>query len=263
MESVLIAKRLMTPTFMGRSFIFFRQAVHLKHIPKENNQLYFLLLEFIEKKKSSCPICLATEKSVIDYFDILLYERVNDPETRRVIDTSMGFCSKHTALLMRMGDSFGQSMIYRSVLTHIAKTLPSQLPLKKRRIIFPKGIDHKNSYKNKCPACDFEKEFEELYLDEFVLGLEKPEFRKSFAQFSGLCIPHFIKAMEICQKSDTADFLLDTQLKVIDNLIAELDEFILKFDYRFSNQRMGKEKNAWKRAARLLASRHILDDLDQ
>jgi len=57
--------------------------------------------------------------------------------------------------------------------------------------------------------------------------------------------------------------LLDTQLKVIDNLIAELDEFILKFDYRFSNQRMGKEKNAWKRAARLLASRHILDDLDQ
>ena len=65
------------------------------------------------------------------------------------------------------------------------------------------------------------------------------------------------------QKSDKADFLLDTQLKVIDNLIAELDEFILKFDYRFSNQRMGKEKNAWKRTARLLASRHILDDLDQ
>jgi len=60
-------------------------------------------------------------------------------------------------------------------------------------------MDRKNNHGNKCSACDFEKEFEELYLDEFVLGLEKPEFRKSFAQFSGLCIPHYIKAMEICK----------------------------------------------------------------
>ncbi|MDI3524207.1 MAG: hypothetical protein PWQ27_1182 [Kosmotoga sp.] len=235
----------------------------MKHNQKKENQAYFTLLDLIENEKNVCPICLATEKSVVNYFDILLYELVNDPRIMGTIDNAMGFCKKHTALLMSMGDPFGQSIIYKSILEQATKVLPSLLLKPKNNV---KLFKNKRSLiyetiKSRCPACALEKEFEKLYINEFISALEKQEFREYFSLSNGLCIPHFIKIMEACKNRNSATFLFNTQLKIMNNIIAELGEFIRKNDYRFSKERINNEKDAWKRAARLLGGKHILDKL--
>ena len=76
---------------------------------------YFRLIEACGQP--GCPICRCATNDSRSHLNALLYEQVSDPDTRRAIRASWGFCNWHTWMLLEVESSaFGAAIIYADVL---------------------------------------------------------------------------------------------------------------------------------------------------
>jgi hypothetical protein len=63
--------------------------------------------------KPGCPVCRCLVADARRYLGTLLYEHVNDPDTRRRLRASWGFCGWHTWMLRDLADpAFGSAIIH-------------------------------------------------------------------------------------------------------------------------------------------------------
>ncbi|MBN1920116.1 MAG: hypothetical protein JW892_02630, partial [Anaerolineae bacterium] len=67
-------------------------------------------------------------------------------------------------------------------------------------------------------------------------------------QGGGLCLPHLRLTLQASGPAAGYRALLTAQREAWSALMAELDEFIRKNDYRFQHEPMGDERDAWLRA---------------
>ncbi|MCI0476528.1 MAG: DUF6062 family protein, partial [Anaerolineales bacterium] len=110
-----------------------------------------------------------------------------------------------------------------------------------------------NHAKEKCLVCERENEIEQRNLKVLIELLAEGDFRAKFRASAGLCRPHFAQACETAPHVETLDALIEMQTEINARLIAELDEFIRKNDYRFMAEGFGAEGDAWIRAIECLA----------
>jgi hypothetical protein len=71
-----------------------------------------------------------------------------------------------------------------------------------------------------------------------------------------LCLPHLRKAIETCRDSTRRDLILRIHRDTFRRLLAELDEYVRKNDYRFSGETHGAERDAWRRAVYVVHGWH-------
>src|SRR5262249_38691636 len=70
---------------------------------------YFRLVEAF--REPGCPVCRCVSAASRRYLDALVYEQVNDPDTRRRLRASWGFCNWHTWMLVDLpGSTFGAAI---------------------------------------------------------------------------------------------------------------------------------------------------------
>jgi hypothetical protein len=48
------------------------------------------------------------------------------------------------------------------------------------------------------------------------------------------------------------DYITEAHVAKFSSLVSELDEFMRKYDYRFSSEPFGKEKDSWRRAVDMI-----------
>ena len=75
----------------------------------------------------------------------------------------------------------------------------------------------------------------------------------AFTRSDGLCLPHLRQVCKQVQDGAVLAELLRVELGKLENLHAELAEYIRKNDYRYIKDGFGREGNAWRRAAGLAA----------
>src|SRR5438876_10683250 len=81
--------------------------------------VYYELLDAC--KKGGCPICTMALDTVARYLDIVIYENVNDPQTRDAVVAARGYCNDHSwQLRAKSGAAFGTALMYRDVLPPVA-----------------------------------------------------------------------------------------------------------------------------------------------
>src|SRR5438132_10582066 len=85
--------------------------------------VYYELLDAC--KKGGCPICTMALDTVARYLDIVIYENVNDPQTRDAVVAARGYCNDHSWQLRAMtsGAALGAALMYRDVLQHVAEEI--------------------------------------------------------------------------------------------------------------------------------------------
>jgi hypothetical protein len=71
-----------------------------------------------------------------------------------------------------------------------------------------------------------------------------PNLTTALAGSSGLCLPHFSRALEWVDDADTLKQLVALQRRTLTELRGELAEFIRKNNYRFRHEGFGKEVEA-------------------
>jgi len=105
-----------------------------------------------------------------------------------------------------------------------------------------------------CPACKQAEIMERIYLDTLLNTLLGDEgLLAAYESSDGLCLPHFRQALAQVRDEVVFEALINAQRAIWERLAADLGEFIRKNDYRFRDEPLGEEGDAWLRAIAALA----------
>jgi hypothetical protein len=216
-----------------------------------------------------CPVCRLKADAVTRFLDSLLWESVNDPGRRREIRLARGFCPPHAWSLVRTSASLGAAIIARDVLQSVLTTVESASFQASPSWSVSRVHEALDSSKptaataelvarlgpqSTCPACVWAGKMEGIYLDG-LLGhlLGEDGLLAEYESSDGLCLPHLRLALARVRNKRVYEALVDAQRAIWGRLVAHLDEFIRKNDYRFQGEDWGEERDAWLRAIEALA----------
>jgi hypothetical protein len=198
---------------------------------------YYELVERFETSKKSCVLCQMESEAVLRYFDVILNEMVNDPGIRAQLLDTGGYCARHAHILATRGYPHAKGILYADQVRRALETL-ERFPARNQ---------------DSCPACEAQLECRSRLIKTLLTALSDETSRGAYEQSSGLCMPHFALVLNSTSDSKIRQCLLETQRKVLSDLLAQMEEFCRKHDYRFSNETFGKERDSWIRAIDMMA----------
>lgn len=197
-------------------------------------------LEILQSDR--CPLCFLLHDYIHEHLKSVMEESVTDPSTRQALFDSRGFCRRHAWQAVQQGKSLGMAIIYGSLLDKGLKDLS------------PQPSRWKKNRRKPCPLCRSEEKREESQVRQFALAwCQSEKLRKDFSAKGVLCLNHLEKTL--AQKMDPAGrkMLYETGKKALERLMKDLNEFLEKQDYHRSHESLGRERDAWIRAVRMVA----------
>ena len=218
---------------------------------------YYELREALEGE--SCALCHLAQKGVQRFLDHLLYENVNNPEVRRDVRQARGFCNLHAWQLRDRRGSLGIAILHRDVLetvigqirrVHLPHTQQTHLSRVWATLHVSAVVElaDDSAPQQLCIACRTRKSIETLYAQTLLEHIGDSDIARAFSHSGGLCLPHFRQTLQQVKDGIAARKLIAMQLAVWDQLLGELNEFIRKQDYRFRDEGLAAEGDAWLRA---------------
>jgi hypothetical protein len=211
---------------------------------REKHSAFFRLVEACGQPE--CPICHLARRRVEQYFDGLLYEKVNDPELRRRFRTAGGFCNPHSFQFMGYHDGLAGSILYRDLL---GAWLDQGLD-------FP--VQSPSGVLAGCPACAEKAKTEEAGLALLAEFLEDEQLKRALFASDGLCLPHLgALARRLGKDRRVApEWLLRFQREVAERLAADLSACLDASNFSLGSARPSltrQQELAWQRAVHKVA----------
>jgi hypothetical protein len=183
-----------------------------------------------------CPVCRLATEAVDAYLTSVCYEQVNDLDLREQLRSAGGFCRAHAErfIKQRLGQ-LAAAIVYRDVLNTARKRIAAggDGPGRSMLAALFGGRGRRDARAvPPCPGCDVEAEAEERYLAALRNRLREPSVRAKYEAGDGLCLPHIDQALQA--DDDGARALAEAAVSMLGTIVADLDEYIRKHDYRFS-----------------------------
>src|SRR5262245_113504 len=89
---------------------------------------YFDLIETLPQP--GCAICNLALRDVAHFLDLLLYERVMEPDTHLAFRARRGLCNEHSSQLVQLrGGAVGAAVLYRAAINEVIAII-EQTPVK-------------------------------------------------------------------------------------------------------------------------------------
>jgi hypothetical protein len=213
--------------------------------------------------EAGCGVCRLKARDGERYLDSLLDESVNDSGVRHDLRESRGFCHRHAWQLVRPGAPLGIAIIHRDIIQALLKALegasfqkPALLSVQRLHEALDAQeptaataeLVERLGPKQACPACRLEDKMEGIYLDTLVENLVgEQSLLEGFKSSAGLCLRHLRQALARVRDRAVFDALLGAQRDIWRQLEADLGEFVRKSDYRFHEESLEMEGDAWLR----------------
>ncbi len=201
-----------------------------------------------------CPLCRLVAKAEMTYLDSLNYERVLDFNTWDALQASRGMCEPHSRAWERLsGCALGLAMVNRVVLLNLQRaTDPKKSPAKSglfRRAATPAHLAEALESSGECPACTLAADTATRFADVLLKDIRESESQALLRESGGLCLPHLRLTLARPGARRGESDLIAVHREVWAALMAELEEFIRKNDYRFQGEKMTPgESTSWRRA---------------
>lgn len=192
-----------------------------KKTPPEKFTAYFNVLEACRQK--GCPVCTLTEQNVRRNIENLLYENVNDPDTRLALRASQGMCAPHADVLLKAGDAFGISIIYEDIIREVLSGMAKQ----STRAL---------NASRPCPVCQFKFSQENHYTKIFTDHVVQQELQDALKQSTGLCLGHLRMVCEHLPDEETQRWLRTLHAEKLAAVRTQMREFIRKHEMQFSRE---------------------------
>lgn len=223
---------------------------------KEKHTGYYVILEALAST-STCAFCDLETQSLLRYFDHVIYEMVNDPKVRLGLNHSKGYCHRHAQmLLINCRSAFGLATLYQAQVDSFIEYLSQWMNKFQARV--SKNQAHPWFMHEGCPACQFQTECRSRHIAVFQEWMHEQSIREAFEHSAGFCIPHFLLALKGIKKRTDRLFMIQHQQHKMEALSRQIQEFLRKHDYRFSNKTMGIENDSWQRAITLVVGQQNL-----
>ncbi|MBI4589916.1 MAG: hypothetical protein HY725_13860 [Candidatus Rokubacteria bacterium] len=213
---------------------------------------------------SGCPICRVGEEAASRYLRFVLHESVNDPATRRRLASSWGFCRRHGWYFLRlecvtMRDGLGTAILAEGLLKMAEQVLDGHLAgppggVRKQRAARARleKLVRSLTPRGQCPPCVVQAEHEAYALAVLGTVLQVEAWRERFALSDGFCLRHLRDALATEKIPDRLRWIVEDHHRRLRRLLADLEEYIRKHDYRFSQEPYGRERDAVDRATAAL-----------
>jgi len=191
-----------------------------------------------------CFLCALEEEIESKYVDTYLSELVMDSSSRQKIIESRGFCNHHFYKMLiaaskpGSSDGHGVALVNKSVVEQLIQDLHEQ---KSQHI---GDVNKLLATENKCPACIHLSEFSKMYTTKVVelLSSDNEEFLKLLKKSKGFCIFHFVRLVQATkdvaptQSQKVIKTLTEIEEKSLRRLNSELDEYVKRQSYEFSEK---------------------------
>ena len=210
--------------------------------------------------QSRCPVCVLNDRDERRYIDYTLYDQVTNVHWRAQIRNARGFCAAHTTRILEEGRSaLGVALIADDLIKTLQEGIgPAQSAASRGWLRGAFGgagraIAAKIRPTGACPLCGHLVQQTPVHLRSLLQDLATEEGARLYVDSAGLCVTHLVQTLDIGDPADGIAPLIARQKIVWSALEAELQEFIRKNDYQYTGEPSGEERDAWRRAFRLLA----------
>lgn len=229
---------------------------------------YFRLLGACET--AGCPVCRCVIDDGRRHLQALLYEQVNDPETRRRLRSSYGLCNWHMWMMQSIGTNVTGVAILQEDLLGVVTRQAAQLRPRHRgllrrslawlhdaaggvRRLRERKIVGTYAARSSCPVCDSGRDAEDRYSDAIADFIQDAQFLRAYANSSGLCVPHLMRIVAL--RADTAALsrLEHETVTKWEKVRRDLESFVRKHEYRNIEPISEAEAAAVTRAMEVLA----------
>ncbi len=218
--------------------------------PPDKHLSYFTVLEALQQSVG-CPFCHIEKTGMDRYLAGVLDEHVNDPGVRRDLVRARGYCPRHAHRLLGFRGALGTAILYgdqvRDIREDLRKMVADRVTDSAVRRTAARWMRH-----DACPACRHQAEERKRAVSVLLEFLAEPEFHAAFETAALLCLPHFFVLLDAADTARSRRFLIREQMRKLDELARDLDEFCRKQDYRFRHEPMSRERDAWLRAAAVM-----------
>jgi len=224
---------------------------------------YFRLLEVCDQP--GCPLCRCVVRESRGYLDALLYEQVTDPDTRRAIRSSWGFCNWHTWMLLEIEHStFGSAIIYDDLVKLALQRIERLGRREERpgphrwlaRLLTGRlrrgATTEPYSERTRCPACVSVAAAERRDLETLVAFINEGDLQAAYARSDGLCVPHLFAAVDAGGDRPEVRALVDRTRQNWLKVGREIGAFVSKHDYRNREPYTEAEAASYRRAFEIL-----------
>lgn len=113
-------------------------------------------------KLKGCPICNIKAQAGIKYIRSVIYEFANDPFLRKKLRENIGFCSRHSWMIIKP--------IEKNIITDRLGAVVITLDVLEKYIEDKLLIENIKGTRGECPACRIEKDTENAFLQESYYG---------------------------------------------------------------------------------------------
>lgn len=223
-------------------------------------------------RQGGCPVCRRVAEESRTRLGAILHEHVTDPDTRRALRDSWGFCNWHTWMLREVDTSlFGASILYEDLLSQAIDRVTSLVDRPR-----PKGLgawltglgarltrlasrdarpDIGDDYGRRpaCPLCLTAAETERHCLLTFVACIEDGDLQAAYASSDPLCLAHVLRASEVMSGSPEVRILVERTQEKWQAIRRALRSFIEKHDHRNQTAYTAEDADSYVRAFEILA----------
>lgn len=200
-----------------------------------------------------CAFCRMRDKTAASYVNALLFELVNDPQSRIAFNKARGYCDKHMGLLLQEGHAPGAAIMMDGLMKTLLRILQNNPNAKMKssqfnRLLQQVKLANRESLKLllaqlepeiPCPVCahieDLEKKHTQTLLKHFTGPYALSE---AFGNSDGLCLPHLRLVLSHAGLGEEIRLLLQMQEAIWQKLKDELAEFIRKCDHNAADERI-------------------------
>lgn len=224
---------------------------------------YFRLIEACAQP--GCPVCGCLVADSRAYLKAVLYEQVTDPETRRALRRSWGFCNWHTWMLADVENSaFGSAIVCEDLVTRALRRTQRRRPGprlgavgrwvgallgRRRRPLLAELYERRAP----CPACVDTAQTQARYLENLVHFVDDEALRAAYALSDGLCVPHVVLAVAQGRETARVETLVARTREAWTRIGRDLAAFVGKHDHRNREPCTEAEATSRARALEMLA----------
>jgi len=208
-----------------------------------------------------CPVCAMLREDEFNNFCHWVgqsAEQYRGSDERKKLLACGGFCNYHFWKLHEINTNYGSASCGHELIERLIQIFRSHDyeylidAFKERdedfRVWSLEGSVH-------CPVCRDLKKKEKSYLKELIGLLQDSVYKTKYADGYGLCIPHFIKALDFVEDESLIKFLFEVETAQLERIKQDAANFIQKKEPPLCWQQTEDEKKSWFRAIEKIVGR--------
>lgn len=225
-------------------------------------RIYSIPLTDALNEGCDCVMCALEEKLEHDAVDYFMGASKMEPDVR-IMTNKKGFCRRHLHMMDDAGSPLGLALMLDTHLNEIVDRLGKRgkvggLFAAKKNLGAVAG--ELESIIGGCVVCDkLTAHMNDAAGNLVYLWDKEPDFRRKLEASKGLCLPHMLLVLKAAgselngkRLDEFADFIVNTQMEMLETLNEDVDWFTKKFDFNHKDDDWKNSKDAVPRAVNKL-----------